>query len=61
MRLGVAAAAIGAVGGIVWGDLGGLGWMALGGLAFAFVVLVVLHSRVHEAVDRAKAALRFHD
>jgi ABC-type multidrug transport system fused ATPase/permease subunit len=59
-RLGLAVVAILLVGGLVWGRLGVWAGWALGGDVVAFVALVVVHTRVHEAKERASAALRFH-
>jgi hypothetical protein len=60
-RLALAAVAIGLVAGIVWARLGGRAWAALGVDFFAFIVLVFVHARVHQAQERASAALRFHE
>jgi hypothetical protein len=60
-RLVVAATACIVVGGIVWAHLGSAGWGVLALLALGFVVLVVIHSRVHDATERASAGLRFHE
>jgi hypothetical protein len=60
-RLVLAAAAIALVAGIVWARLGVQAWAALGVDVLAFVVLVVIHARVHQAQERASAALRFHE
>ncbi|HEX3772141.1 MAG TPA: hypothetical protein VHV30_14795, partial [Polyangiaceae bacterium] len=59
-RLAVAALAIALVGGMVWGGFGLWAWGALGALAFGFLALVVVHARVSDAAERAKAAVRFH-
>src|ERR1700760_4928521 len=59
-RLVVAVLAIGLVGGVVWGGFGPWAWGALGGLGLLFLVLVVLHARVNDAVERTKAGVRFH-
>jgi hypothetical protein len=60
-RLVVAAAAIALIGGIVWAQLGPGAWLGLGLLVLGFVVLVVVHSRVHDAAERARAGVRFHE
>ena len=60
-RLVVAFAAIGGVGGIVWGGLPAATWYGIGLLVVAFVALIVVHARVHAAKDRAVAARRFHE
>lgn len=60
-RLVVAATACVVVGGIVWAHLGSAGWGVLALLALGFVVLIVIHSRVHDATERASAGLRFHE
>jgi hypothetical protein len=60
-RLVLAAAAIALIAGIVWARLGAQAWAALGVDVVAFLVLVFVHARVHEARDRAAAALRFHE
>jgi MutS domain V len=60
-RLAVAAGACALVGGIVWAHLGPSVWGALALLALGFVGLVVAHSRVHDAAERAKAGLRFNE
>jgi hypothetical protein len=60
-RLGVAAAVIAVIGGIVWAHVGAAAWGALALLAAGFVALVFAHSRVHDAAERARAGLRFHE
>ncbi len=60
-RLVTAAGACALIGGIVWAHLGAEAWGGLGLLALVFVGLVVAHSRVHDAAERARAALRFHE
>jgi hypothetical protein len=60
-RLAAAAAGIVLLGSIVWGSLGRWAWEALGAVALAFVVLVFIHARVYDAIQRASAALRFHE
>jgi MutS-like protein len=60
-RLALASAAIALVGGIVWARLGAWAWGALGASVALFVVLVFVHARVHDAGERAAAALRFHE
>ncbi|MDP8998753.1 MAG: MutS family DNA mismatch repair protein [Myxococcota bacterium] len=60
-RLSLAGVALVLVGGIVWARLGAWAWMALGAIAIAFVLLVFVHARVHQARERAAAGLRFHE
>ncbi|HEX4448161.1 MAG TPA: DNA mismatch repair protein MutS, partial [Polyangiaceae bacterium] len=60
-RLVVVAAALGVIGGIVWGGLAAVAWAGLGALVLGFVGLVGVHARVHEASERARAGLRFHE
>ncbi|MDP9033626.1 MAG: MutS family DNA mismatch repair protein [Myxococcota bacterium] len=64
-RLILAASGVALVGAIVWVPLGsggrGVVWAALGVATLGFLVLVVLHARVHEAGERAAAGLRFHE
>ncbi len=60
-RLGVAAAVIAVIGGIVWAHVGPAAWGALALLAAGFVALVFAHSRVHDAAERSRAGLRFHE
>jgi hypothetical protein len=59
-RLVVAGASCAVVGGIVWAHLGPSAWAGLALFALGFIALVVAHSRVHEASERARAGLRFH-
>ena len=59
-RLVLAAVVVALIGGIVWAGLGHWAWAALGLVALGFVVLVVVHARVHDATERAKAGLHFH-
>ena len=60
IRLALAVVALALIGGIVWTQLGAWGWGALGADVVAFVSLVFWHARVHDAKERALAALRFH-
>ena len=60
-RLALAAGALGILAGIVWGRLGVQAWAGLVGVVAAFVVLVVVHARIHDARERASSGLRFHD
>ena len=60
VRLALAALALAAIGAIVWGHLGAGLWWALGADVAAFLAMVVVHARVHDARERASAALRFH-
>jgi hypothetical protein len=60
-RLSLAAAAIVLLGAIVWAGLGLWPWLGFGAVALAFVVLVFVHARLHDAKERATAALRFHE
>jgi hypothetical protein len=60
-RLLLAAAAIALVGAIVWARLGAAAWIALAIDAVLFVALVFVHAGVHDAKERASAALRFHE
>jgi L-amino acid N-acyltransferase YncA len=60
MRLALAVAALLLVGAFVWGAVGRWAGWALAADLVAFVALVVLHARVHEAKERASASLRFH-
>ena len=57
----LAGAALGLVGGIVWGHLGTWAAATLGLLVLTFVALVVAHARVLETKERASATLRFHE
>jgi predicted ATPase len=61
VRLSLAVTVLALVGGIAWARLGAWAWAALGATLAAFVVLVVLHARVHDARERAAAGLRFHE
>jgi hypothetical protein len=60
-RLSLAVVALALVGGIVWARPGGWAGAALAATLVAFVVLVFVHARVHDARERAAAALRFHE
>ncbi|HEY8089594.1 MAG TPA: MutS family DNA mismatch repair protein [Polyangiaceae bacterium] len=59
-RLVLAALALAMVGAVVWGHFGKGLWAALGADVAVFVGLVFVHARVHDAKERASAALRFH-
>jgi hypothetical protein len=59
-RLVVAAAGCVLIGGVVWARFGAWSWISVGALVIAFVALVFVHARVHDASQRAVAALRFH-
>jgi hypothetical protein len=59
VRLVLAVMALACIGAIVWARLG-WPWWVLAADVVAFVGLVVAHARVHEAKERATAALRFH-
>ena len=56
----LAARALGMVGAVVWGHFGRALWAALGVDVAVFVALVFVHARIHDAKERASAALRFH-
>jgi hypothetical protein len=60
-RLTLVAVALGLVAGIVWGGLPSWTWAVVAGDVLAFVVLVFVHGAVHQAKERASAALRFHE
>ncbi|HEY6458703.1 MAG TPA: hypothetical protein VIY73_01090, partial [Polyangiaceae bacterium] len=60
-RLLLAAGAIALVGAVVWAHLGAAAWAALAVDAALFVALVFVHAAVHDAKERASAALRFHE
>jgi ABC-type multidrug transport system fused ATPase/permease subunit len=45
----------------VWGPLGGVAWWGVALCLGVFVALVMMHSRIDEAAERARAALRFHE
>jgi MutS domain V len=60
-RLLVAGAACALLGGIVWAHLGPAAWLGMAGLALGFVALVIVHARVHDQAERARAGVRFHD
>jgi hypothetical protein len=59
-RLALAVVALVFIGGLVWGRLGAWAGWAVAADVVAFVALVLVHGRVHEARERASAALRFH-
>ena len=58
-RLALAVIALVLIGAFVWGHLGWTSWVLAGDIV-AFLGLVAMHARVHEAKERASAALRFH-
>ncbi len=60
-RLVIAGAALGFLGALIWGHLGAWAVAALGVLGVGFLALVPIHARVHRAIERAAAALRFHE
>ena len=60
-RLAVAIVALSLVVGVVWWHLPPVAMGGVAGLVVAFVVLVVVHARVFDARDRARASLRFHE
>ena len=60
-RVVVAVVAVAIVVAIVWGPIGEAGWWGVVAAAVAFAALVLVHTRVHAAADRAAAALRFHE
>jgi ABC-type multidrug transport system fused ATPase/permease subunit len=60
-RLVIAGAAIALIGGVVWAHLGSVAWGGLALLALGFVGLVMAHARVHEAIERSRSGLRFHE
>jgi hypothetical protein len=60
-RLALAMAAIALLGVVVWARPGAWAWATLVGVVVAFVVLVFVHARVHEARERVAATLRFHE
>ena len=49
------------LGAIVWANLPSGAWTGLVGLVVLFFVLVFVHARIHEKIDRKKAAARFHE
>jgi ABC-type multidrug transport system fused ATPase/permease subunit len=59
-RLVLAVVALASIGAVVWGRLGPWVWWMLAADLVAFLAMVVVHSRVHHAKERASAALRFH-
>jgi hypothetical protein len=59
-RLVLAAVALAMIGAVVWGHFGAWLEAALAADVAAFVALVFVHAKVHEAAERASAALRFH-
>jgi hypothetical protein len=60
-RLATAGMALVLLGVVVWAHTGWWAGAALGASVVVFVVLVFVHSSVHSAIDRASAALRFHE
>jgi hypothetical protein len=60
-RLVLAAAAIVLLAAVVWTRLGSWAWGGILVIVFAFVALVMVHARVHDAKDRAAVALRFYE
>ncbi len=64
-RLVVAVLAVAVLGGIVWAPFDSAersaAWVVLGAMVVGFVVLVLLHARVHDARRRAAATVRFYD
>jgi MutS-like protein len=60
-RLSLAAAALGILGGIVWGRFGPWAWLGFALDAALFAVLVFVHASVRDAKERVAAALRFHE
>jgi hypothetical protein len=60
-RLTIAALGIVVLGTIVWGRFGFWPWLCIGLVGVVFVVLVLVHASVHDARERASAALRFHE
>ncbi len=60
-RLAVAVAVVGLLGVEVWAHAGSWPGLGLGLLVSVFVVLVFVHASVHKAIERASAALRFHE
>ncbi len=60
-RLLLVVTAVGLVVGIAWGHLGSWAWVVFVASLVGFGGLVMVHARVHEARDRAGAALRFHE
>jgi hypothetical protein len=59
-RLTLAVVALVFIGGLVWGRLGAWAGWAVAADVVAFVALVLVHGRVHQARERSSAALRFH-
>jgi hypothetical protein len=60
-RLATVAAGVALLGAVVWGSFGSWAWEALGASVLMFVALVFIHARVYDAMQRASAALRFHE
>ncbi len=60
LRLGLAFGAIFLTGAIVWAPLPQEAWFGVSALVIGFVGLVLLHSRVINAKERASSALLFH-
>ena len=60
-RLTTAGLALVLLGIVVWAHQGWWAAVALGGAIVVFIALVFVHASVHSAIDRASAALRFHE
>lgn len=60
-RLVVFLAAIALSAFVVWAHLPHVVWLAVFALLFVFVGLVVLHARIHAALEKKQAAERFHE
>ncbi len=60
-RLAVFGGAIALLATIVFAHLASAAWFAVFGLVLLFVILVVVHARLHEAKERKSAAVRFHE
>jgi len=64
-RLGVALAAVALSGSIVWARFDPsertVAWAALAGLIVVFIVLVLVHARVHDAASFVASVVRFHE
>jgi hypothetical protein len=61
LRLLVALGVVVVIAGIVWVGFPQAAWAAVAALVLAFVALVIVHARVHDAKDHALAAKRFHE